>query len=83
MGLKQQNHQRYQPVVDLYLQMGHIHEVYRFDTTKALEAYEAARKTSSNAEQKEWIDRKIQFLKNPSKVGVDSTGVETRNRGGS
>lgn len=77
-----ENLKTYQPQVDLFLQMGHIHETYRFDTAKAIDAYTNAAKISTRADQKEWIERKLQFLKNPSRVGIDSSANDTKARGG-
>jgi hypothetical protein len=57
---------------DLYVQIARVHEVYRFDSLKALTAYESAVKASTEVDAKEWLVRKVQWLKNqgaPTKVG--------------
>lgn len=52
---------------DLWIQVGRIHEIYRFDSSKALTAYEQAAKTASG-DMKDWIGRKIEFLKSKRNV---------------
>lgn len=49
--------------LELLLEMGRIQEIYRFDTSKAILAYEAALKVSQAPDQKEWIQHKLDFLK--------------------
>ena len=48
---------------ELYLQVGRIHEIYRFDSAKAQTAYESALKVATQPDMKEWIQRKLEFLK--------------------
>lgn len=60
--------------VDLWLQIGHVHETYRFDSTKAMVAYESALKVSSATEQKSWIQRKLSYLKNQRSVSAYDGG---------
>ncbi len=55
--------------IDAVLQLARIHENYRFDSTKALEFYSQALSQSSDQLQKDWISRKIEYLKNPKKGG--------------
>lgn len=55
---------------ELWLQVAHVHETYRFDTTKAISAYESALKASSQADMKDWIQRKLDYLKTKRNVTV-------------
>ncbi|MEZ0391790.1 MAG: tetratricopeptide repeat protein [Pseudobdellovibrionaceae bacterium] len=55
---------------DLWLQLGRIQEIYRFDSAKAVTAYESALKTAGNADMKDWIQRKLNFLKGKHTVTV-------------
>jgi tetratricopeptide (TPR) repeat protein len=48
---------------ELWLQVGRIHEIYRFDSAKALTAYESALKEAKTPDMKEWLQRKLDFLK--------------------
>lgn len=52
--------------VALYIQAGHIHETYRFDSTKALQSYENALKSSPATDIRDWLQRKVEFLKGRS-----------------
>lgn len=67
--------------VELWLQMGRIQEIYRFDSSKAVVAYESALKTATNADMKDWIKRKLNFLKGKHTVTVlqpqNVTGIDT------
>jgi TolA-binding protein len=54
--------------VDLWLQLGRIQEIYRFDSVKAVSAYETALRSAKDAEMKDWIKRKLNFLKGQHKV---------------
>ena len=54
--------------VDLWLQLARIHEIYRFDTAKAMLAYETAFQSAKQIETKDWIQRKITFLKGQQTV---------------
>jgi tetratricopeptide (TPR) repeat protein len=49
--------------VALYIQAGHVHETYRFDSTKALQSYENALKSSPASDVKDWLQRKVDLLK--------------------
>lgn len=49
--------------LDLWLELGRIQEIYRFDSSKAILAYESALKISQAPEQKDWLQRKLEFLK--------------------
>ncbi len=55
---------------ELWLQVGRIQEIYRFDSAKALAAYETALKVATQPEMKEWIQRKLDFLKGKTTVSV-------------
>jgi TolA-binding protein len=55
---------------ELWLQVGRIQEIYRFDSAKALAAYEAAMKSATQAEMKEWLQRKLEFLKGKHTVSA-------------
>lgn len=66
----------YAKPVDLWLQIGHVHETYRFDSTKAIVAYESALKTAPGSEQKSWIQRKLSYLKNQRSVSSYEGGTE-------
>jgi TolA-binding protein len=69
--------------VELWLQIGRIQESYRFDTGKALVAYESALKSANNAEMKDWIQRKLDFLKGKHTVTVlDSQDVNGKDSDG-
>ena len=52
--------------LDILLQMGGILESSSSKIEKTLQKYEEALKYSKNDDQKEWIQRKIQYLKNKS-----------------
>lgn len=49
--------------VALYIQAGHIHETYRFDSSKALVSYETALKSGPDSDVKDWLQRKVELLK--------------------
>ncbi len=67
--------------VDLWLQLGRIQEIYRFDSGKALLAYESALKSATHPDLKEWLQRKLQLLKGKHTVTVlepqNVTGKDT------
>lgn len=58
---------------DLLIQQGRLNEVYKFAPVPALEAYEKARKLAKDAAQKEWLERKTEYLKVNFKVGQHVT----------
>jgi TolA-binding protein len=55
--------------VDYLLQQAHLFETYKESPTLALDSYERAQKLSTQAEQKDWLVKKIQYLKTQNKVG--------------
>ncbi|MFS4460411.1 tetratricopeptide repeat protein [Bdellovibrio sp. HCB2-146] len=56
--------------VDMLLQQAHLFETYKSSPTAALDSYERAFKAASGqAELREWLGKKIQFIKNQNKVG--------------
>lgn len=64
----------YSAPIDLWLEIGRIQEAYRFDSAKAVGAYESAAKIASQADQKEWIQRKLDFLKGKHTVSASDGG---------
>lgn len=54
---------------ELWIQIGRIHEVYRFDSSKAQVAYETAAKTATG-DMKDWLNRKLDFLKQKRPVSA-------------
>jgi lipopolysaccharide biosynthesis regulator YciM len=59
--------------VDFLLEQAHIFETYKGSPTLALDSYEKALKVSSQVELREWLGKKIQYLKNQNKVGQHVT----------
>ncbi|MBO9665543.1 MAG: adventurous gliding motility protein U, partial [Bdellovibrio sp.] len=59
--------------VDFLLEQAHIFETYKGSPTLALDSYEKALKVSSQTELREWLGKKIQYLKNQNKVGQHVT----------
>jgi TolA-binding protein len=59
--------------VDMLVQQAHLFETYKGSPTLALDSYERARKASSKAEQRDWLVKKIEYLKNQNKVGQHVT----------
>ncbi|MNK26233.1 Outer membrane protein assembly factor BamD [compost metagenome] len=55
--------------VDLLLEQAHLFETYKGSPTLALDSYEKAVKVSNQIEQRNWLVKKIQYLKNQNKVG--------------
>ncbi|MFM6927657.1 MAG: tetratricopeptide repeat protein [Bdellovibrio sp.] len=55
--------------VDFLLEQAHIFETFKGSPTLALDSYERALKVSSQMELREWLGKKIQYLKNQNKVG--------------
>ncbi len=47
----------------LWLQLARVQETYRFDSQKALPAYESALKLTQNHDLKDWIQRKLDFIR--------------------
>lgn len=54
---------------DLLLQQAHLFETYKGSPTLALDSYERAFKTSQQQEMRDWLGKKIQYLKTQNKVG--------------
>lgn len=54
---------------ELYIQQGRIHETYKFAPVPALESYEKALRLAKDPAQKEWLNRKKEYLKVNFKVG--------------
>ena len=52
---------------ELWIQIGRIQEIYRFDSVKAAQAYEMAAK-SAQGDMKEWINKKLGMLKSKRSV---------------
>lgn len=55
--------------VDFLLEQAHLFETYKGSPTLALDSYEKAIKASNMTEQRDWLSKKIQYLKNQNKVG--------------
>ncbi|MCE3011375.1 MAG: hypothetical protein LW875_12275, partial [Proteobacteria bacterium] len=58
---------------ELYVQIAHIHESFRFDSGKALLSYKQALKVSQDSEMKEWLGRKIDWLKGQTPTTTQSS----------
>lgn len=54
---------------DLLLQEAHLFETYKGSPTLALDSYEKAFKTSQQQDMRDWVSKKIQYLKTQNKVG--------------
>lgn len=54
---------------DFLLQQAHLLETYKGSPTLALDPYERALKTSQQVELRDWLGKKIQYLKTQNKVG--------------
>ncbi|QLY26791.1 tetratricopeptide repeat protein [Bdellovibrio sp. KM01] len=60
--------------IDYLLEQAHILETFKGSPTLALDSYEKAFKASSaQADLREWLSKKIQFIKNQNKVGQHVT----------
>ncbi|MEN0057491.1 MAG: tetratricopeptide repeat protein [Bdellovibrio sp.] len=55
--------------VDFLLQQAHLFETYKESPTLALDSYERAFKSSQHLEMRDWLGKKIQYLKTQNKVG--------------
>jgi tetratricopeptide (TPR) repeat protein len=55
--------------VDILLQQAHILEVYKSDAVRALPIYERVAKITGKADLKDWISKKVVYLKNQTRVG--------------
>ncbi|PIS11031.1 MAG: hypothetical protein COT73_06215, partial [Bdellovibrio sp. CG10_big_fil_rev_8_21_14_0_10_47_8] len=64
---------------DLWLEIARIQEIYRFDSSKAMKAYESALKLTRQPDTKEWIQRKLDFLKGKPKASRAVTSQEVIN----
>lgn len=62
LNLKKEN-------ADLLLQQAHVFETYKGSPTLALDSYEKALKSSQQLEVRDWLGKKIQYLKTQNKVG--------------
>ncbi|KYG64980.1 adventurous gliding motility protein U [Bdellovibrio bacteriovorus] len=62
LNLKKEN-------ADLLLQQAHVFETYKGSPTLALDSYEKAFKASSQMDMRDWLGKKIQYLKTQNKVG--------------
>jgi hypothetical protein len=51
------------------LQQAHILEVYKSDAARALPIYERVAKITGKADLKDWISKKVVYLKNQTRVG--------------
>ncbi|WP_374032567.1 tetratricopeptide repeat protein [Bdellovibrio bacteriovorus] len=54
---------------DFLLQQAHLFETYKQSPTLALDSYEKAFKASQQLEMRDWLGKKIQYLKTQNKVG--------------
>ncbi|MGZ3768090.1 MAG: tetratricopeptide repeat protein [Bdellovibrio sp.] len=54
---------------DFLLQQAHLLETYKGSPTLALDSYEKAFKASQQVDMRDWLDKKIKFLKTQNKVG--------------
>ena len=55
--------------VDMLLEQAHLFEIYKGSPTLALDSYEKAFKASAQMDLRDWLGKKIQYLKNQNKVG--------------
>ncbi|UOF02428.1 tetratricopeptide repeat protein [Bdellovibrio reynosensis] len=62
LGMKKDN-------TDFLLQQAHLLETYKGSPTLALDSYERALKSSQQSELRDWLGKKIQYLKTQNKVG--------------
>lgn len=62
LGFKKDN-------TDFLLQQAHLFETYKVNPTFALESYEKAFKASQQVDMRDWLGKKIQYLKTQNKVG--------------
>jgi TolA-binding protein len=77
MSYAQDNLKGFPHPAELWLEIAHIQETYRFDSAGAITAYQAALKDATQMEMKDWITRKIQFLKSKQTVSVLEHGSKT------
>ncbi|MGZ3781052.1 MAG: tetratricopeptide repeat protein [Pseudobdellovibrionaceae bacterium] len=54
---------------DFLLQQAHLLETYKGSPTLALDSYERAFKASQQVDLRDWLDKKIKYLKTQNKVG--------------
>ncbi|WII72040.1 tetratricopeptide repeat protein [Bdellovibrio sp. 22V] len=54
---------------DFLLQQAHLFETYKQSPTLALDSYEKAFKASQQLDMRDWLGKKIQYLKTQNKVG--------------
>lgn len=54
---------------DFLLQQAHLLETYKGSPTLALDSYEKAFKASQQVDMRDWLSKKIQYLKTQNKVG--------------
>lgn len=54
---------------DFLIQQAHLFETYKGSQTLALDSYEKAFKASQQVDLRDWLSKKIQFLKTQNKVG--------------
>lgn len=54
---------------DYLLQQAHLLETYKGSPTLALDSYERAFKASQQVDMRDWLSKKIQYLKTQNKVG--------------
>ena len=54
--------------VDLLLEQAHLFEEFKSSPEEALPVYEKLQKVSHEEDLKEWLERKIKYIKNPNKV---------------
>ena len=68
---------------ELWLHVGHLDEVYKTDNAKAVTAYETALKLASQNDMKEWIQTKLNYLKNQHQVcGLSNQHVSSKDSDG-
>lgn len=60
--------QDYKENVDLLLEQAHLYETFKASPQEALVVYEKLQKISREPDLKDWLTRKINYLKNPNKV---------------
>lgn len=58
---------------ELLIQKGHLEEVYKFAPVPALEAYHRALAATKDPAQRDWLVRKLEYLKVNFKVGLNVT----------
>ncbi len=59
--------------IDLLLEQAHLFETFKSSPLEALTVYEKIQKLAHDENMKDWLSRKINFLKSPDKVSQNAT----------